>query len=112
MELGQFSVSLNVQNISTSKAFYQVLGFEAIEGCGSVEDKWLIMQNGATTIGLFEGMFEHNILTFNPGDVRNIEKQLLKNGIVVDSQTQGNTGPTHCMLKDPDGNILMFDQHV
>jgi predicted lactoylglutathione lyase len=111
MELGQFSVSLNVKDISASSTFYQVLGFEALEGCGSVEDKWLIMQNGTTTIGLFEGMFEHNILTFNPTDARAIERKLVQNGITLDSQTKGNTGPTHLMLKDPDGNVLMFDQH-
>lgn len=110
MELGQFSVSLAVKDIAKSKAFYEVLGFNACEGCGSVEDKWLIMQLGTTVIGLFEGMFDDNILTFNPSDARAIEKHIKANGYEIVSGTTGESGPTHCVLKDPDGNNIMFDQ--
>ena len=111
MELGTFSVSLTVKDIVKSKEFYEVLGFEAYEGCGSVEDKWLIMKKGQCIIGLFEGMFDNNIMTFNPPDARTIEKHLLANGIEIDTQTAGDDGPAHCILKDPDGNVIMFDQH-
>lgn len=111
MELGQFSVSLTVKDIAKSKAFYETLGFKAHPECGGIEDKWLIMQLDTTVIGLFEGMFEENILTFNPKDVRNIEKHLNQQGIAIDSPTSGDSGPTHCILKDPDGNVIMFDQH-
>ena len=112
MELGQFSVSLAVKDIVKSKAFYEVLGFVAHPECGSIEDKWLILQKDTTVIGLFEGMFEHNILTFNPTDARAIETHLLKNNIAIETPTSGDSGPTHCILKDPDGNVIMFDQHV
>ena len=110
MQLGSFSVSLRVKDIRQSKLFYETLGFIAKAECGSVADKWLIMQNEQTQIGLFEGMLPDNILTFNPPDVRAIEQHLLANNIIIDSPTQGSSGPTHCMLKDPDGNIIMFDQ--
>jgi predicted lactoylglutathione lyase len=111
MELGQFSVSLTVRDIVKSKAFYETLGFKAHPECGSITDKWLILQKATTVIGLFEGMFESNILTFNPTDVRAIEKHLQDNNIEIDTATQGESGPTHCVLKDPDGNTIMFDQH-
>ncbi len=111
MELGQFSVSLAVKDIVKSKAFYETLGFEAHPECGGVDDKWLIMQHGTTVIGLFEGMFEDNILTFNPTDVRSIEQRLKQHDIAIDSPTKGESGPAHCILKDPDGNVIMFDQH-
>jgi catechol 2,3-dioxygenase-like lactoylglutathione lyase family enzyme len=111
MELGQFSVSLTVKDIAKSKAFYEALGFKAHPECGSIADKWLILQKDTTVIGLFEGMFESNILTFNPTDVRTIEKKLRDNGLTIDTSTQGASGPAHCILKDPDGNIIMFDQH-
>ncbi|RDV29036.1 VOC family protein [Alteromonas aestuariivivens] len=110
MELGQFSVSLAVKDIRESLTFYQALGFQALQGCGSVEEKWLILQNGSTVIGLFEGMFEHNILTFNPADVRAIEQQIKARGIRPDVAVEGDTGPGHCILTDPDGNRIMFDQ--
>lgn len=111
MELGQFSVSLTVKDIAKSKAFYEALGFKAHPECGSIADKWLILQKDTIVIGLFEGMFDSNILTFNPTDVRSIEKNLKDNGIKIDTSTQGTSGPTHCVLKDPDGNTIMFDQH-
>ena len=111
MELGRFSVSLTVKDIAKSKSFYETLGFKALEGCGSVTDKWLIMSSGTTNIGLFEGMFEDNLLTFNPTDARSIEKHLSDNGITIDSRCTGESGSAHCLLKDPDGNVIMFDQH-
>jgi catechol 2,3-dioxygenase-like lactoylglutathione lyase family enzyme len=110
MKFGQFSVSLTVKDIAKSKAFYEILGFKAHPECGSITDKWLILQKDTTVIGLFEGMFESNILTFNPTDVRAIEKHLTDNDIKIDTATQGDAGPTHCVLKDPDGNTIMFDQ--
>ncbi|GGW97079.1 VOC family protein [Alteromonas halophila] len=110
MELGTFSVSLAVKDISKSKAFYEVLGFSAFPDCGSVKDKWLIMEKDGTVIGLFEGMFEDNILTFNPKDVRSIEAHLKKNDIEIETPVKGDSGPGHCVLKDPDGNLIMFDQ--
>ena len=112
MELGIFSISLAVKDIAVSKSFYETLGFTVQEGCGSVADKWLIMGCGTTNIGLFEGMFENNILTFNPSDARTIEKHIVENGGAVDTPCKGDSGPTHCLLKDPDGNVIMFDQHV
>jgi catechol 2,3-dioxygenase-like lactoylglutathione lyase family enzyme len=111
MELGQFSVSLTVKDIAKSKDFYETLGFKTHPECGSIADKWLILEKGTTVIGLFEGMFESNILTFNPTDVRAIEKHLQASDITIDTPTQGSSGPTHFLLKDPDGNTVMFDQH-
>jgi predicted lactoylglutathione lyase len=110
MEFGQFSVSLTVKDVAKSKVFYETLGFKAHPECGSIADKWLILQKDSTVIGLFEGMFDANILTFNPSDVRAIEKHLIDNNITIDTGTQGDSGPAHCVLKDPDGNTIMFDQ--
>ena len=87
------------------------MGFSALEDCGSVDDKWLIMQHDSVVIGLFEGMFEDNIITFNPADVRSIETSLVDKGVTMDRSTEGESGPTHCVFKDPDGNIIMLDQH-
>jgi catechol 2,3-dioxygenase-like lactoylglutathione lyase family enzyme len=112
MELGQFSVSLAVKDMQTSFDFYTKLGFKALEGCGSVEEKWLILQNGPVTIGLFQDMFESNIFTFNPADARTIEKNLIESGVEIETKTQGESGPAHFVFKDPDGNTIMFDQHV
>lgn len=122
MELGAFSVSLNVKDIYASKAFYEKLGFSVMGG--DINQNWLIMKNGNTVIGLFQGMFEGNILTFNPGwdqnaeevnpfqDVRDIQKQLKKSGVVLDKEANPETqGAEHIILKDPDGNVIMFDQH-
>lgn len=111
MELGQFSLSLTVKDITKSKAFYETLGFTVHPECGGIEEKWLILQLGTTVIGLFEGMFEKNIITFNPSDVRGIEAHLQESGIAIDTLSTGVDGPAHCVLKDPDGNIIMFDQH-
>jgi predicted lactoylglutathione lyase len=110
MDLGQFSVSLTVKDIAISKQFYETIGFKAHPECGSIEDKWLILQKDTVVIGLFEGMFEENILTFNPTDVRSIEKHLQSQDIAITTATTGDSGPTHCVLKDPDGNTIMFDQ--
>jgi catechol 2,3-dioxygenase-like lactoylglutathione lyase family enzyme len=107
---GLFSLSLAVSDIANSKTFYETLGFEAMPSCGSVEEKWVIMKSGQTMIGLFEGMFEGNILTFNPTDVRELEQRLMDKGIDIDVPVKGEEGPGHCVVKDPDGNTIMFDQ--
>jgi catechol 2,3-dioxygenase-like lactoylglutathione lyase family enzyme len=110
VDLGLFSLSLTVKDISKSKAFYEALGFEAMPSCGSVEDKWLMMKNGTTMIGLFEGMFEDNIMTFNPDDVRALQGNLVAQGIGLEVPVKGDSGPGHLIVKDPDGNAIMFDQ--
>lgn len=123
MNLGAFSVSLTVMDIRVSKAFYEKLGFSPFGG--NMDQNWLIMKNGDTVIGLFQGMFDKNILTFNPGwnsqgkvldsytDVREIQKKLKKVGIKLDSEADEKTkGPGNFMVTDPDGNVILFDQHV
>lgn len=123
MQLGAMSVSLAVKDIDKSAAFYQQLGFEQVGG--DRQQNWLILRNGDHTLGLFQGMFERNILTFNPGwdaqnqaldsftDVREIQKQLLANGISLEMQADTETaGPASIMLTDPDGNPVLIDQHV
>ena len=123
MELGAFSVSLSVEDIAASRAFYEKLGFEAAGG--NQEQNWLILRNGTTTIGLFQGMFEGNLMTFNPGwgpqaspletfeDVREIQRRLEAEGIVpITKADADSTGPAHFTLADPDGNVILFDQHV
>lgn len=121
MLLGNFSVSLTVKDLTVSKEFYQKLGFTVIHGVE--EQGWLILQNGETNIGLFQGMFKDNLLTFNPGwdsngkevesfvDIREIEKQLKAAGITLDEETKEKTGPAHISLRDPDGNQILIDQH-
>ena len=122
MKLGAFSISLAVKDLAVSRAFYQKLGFDDM---GGVPDQnWLIMKNGDTVIGLFQGMFEDNIMTFNPGwdqsaqpldtftDIRDIQKQLKSEGVALDAEAdETTTGPASVMLKDPDGNVLLIDQH-
>ena len=123
MELGTFSVSLSVSDIEKSKVFYQKLGFEVIGGDQS--QHWLIVRNGEHTIGLFQGMFEGNIMTFNPGwdkncntlssfsDVREILKEFEGKGIdIVQKSITSKTGPSSFSIKDPDGNSILIDQHV
>ena len=123
MQLGAFSISLNVQDIEKSESFYEKLGFTSVGG--DARQGWLILRNGACTIGLFKGMIEKNTLTFNPGwdqnaealesfqDVRDIQKYLKSQGIVFSSETdEQSTGPAHCALVDPDGNPILIDQHV
>lgn len=122
LKLGAFSASLNVKDLKVSKAFYEKLGFTILGG--SLKQNYLIMKNENTLIGLFQGMFEGNILTFNPGwdangkdiesfdDVRMIEKHLKKENVKLDKETKANTsGPASIILKDPDGNVILIDQH-
>ncbi len=108
MNLGDFSISLAVKNIKASKAFYEKLGFVAMDG--DVTQRWLLMQNGAAKIGLFQGMFEENVLTFNPPDVRAIEDSLKSQGVKLELASQGDSGPAHIVVKDPDGNSILLDQ--
>jgi len=123
MKLGVFSLSLSVKDIKVSKAFYEKLGFSQIGG--DIEQNWLILQNEETTIGLFQGMFDKNMLTFNPGwnskveklddfdDVRDIQKALKAADVQLDSEADESTsGPASFMLTDPDGNPILIDQHV
>lgn len=123
MKIGAFSISLNVKNIHTSKAFYESLGFSVF--AGDIEKKYLIMKNENSLIGLFEGMFDANILTFNPGwdvnaqklnefnDIREIQQQLKENGITLATEVAENsTGPANFIVIDPDGNTILIDQHV
>lgn len=123
MDLGAFSVSLAVKDLAASRSFYETLGFTAV--AGDPAQHWLIMKNGTHVIGLFQGMFESNILTFNPGwdsdarplahfaDIRELQRQLKARGIAfaqeADEQT---TGPASFMVIDPDGNPILVDQHV
>ncbi len=122
MKLGAFSVSLNVKDINASKEFYEKLGFSVF--AGNLGKNYLIMKNGNALIGLFQGMFEHNILTFNPGwdenanalpefdDVRKIQKELKKKNIdILQPADEDTTGPASFMVVDPDGNPVLFDQH-
>ena len=110
MELGNFSVSLAVKDIKASRKFYEALGFEAIDDHEA--EKWLIMQNGTAIIGLFEGMFDKNTLTFNPSDVRNIQQDLKGKGIkLIVEADETSTGPAYTVLTDPDGNPVLLDQH-
>jgi lactoylglutathione lyase len=123
MELGTFSISLAVKDTETSKAFYEKLGFEVF--MGDVSQNWLILKNGEHVIGLFQGMFERNILTFNPGwdgnarkldtftDVRKLQDQLKAQGVELMSEAdESTTGPASFMVVDPDGNPILVDQHV
>lgn len=123
MQLGAFSISLAVKDISVSRAFYENLGFSVFGG--NQEQRWLIMKSGTTLIGLFQGMFEKNMLTFNPGwdsdaklvpgfeDVRSIQRKLKDLGVTLDQEADGSrTGPAHITLTDPDGNPILIDQHV
>ncbi len=123
MKLGAFSISLNVKDIQASKHFYENLGF--IPFGGDIDQNWLIMKNGNALIGLFQGMFPGNLLTFNPGwdenatlldtfdDIRLIQHQVMQAGIAEESQAdESGTTPAHFMLQDPDGNQILIDQHV
>lgn len=110
MDLGIFSISLAVKDLKASRAFYEKLGFEVFDG--DETQNWLMLRNGTTKIGLFQDMFEHNTLTFNPEDVRSIQKQLKAQGITLMSEAdESTTGPAHVVLMDPDGNPILIDQH-
>jgi len=117
MNLGPFSMSLAVKDIKASRAFYEKLGFKVFDGFdGKEEQNWLMLRNGSTKIGLFQGMFEDNILTFHPdttaGDpeVRKIEADQVGKGLTMTTAAQGDSGPGHFILVDPDGNTIMVDQ--
>lgn len=122
MKLGAFSISLSVKDINASKQFYEHLGFSHF--AGSLEQNYLIMKNGNAIVGLFQGMFEGNLLTFNPGwdenannieqfdDIREIQQQLKSRGVALATEPAENTsGPASMMLTDPDGNVVLIDQH-
>lgn len=109
MELGRFSVSLSVKDLPTTRAFYEALGFSQV--AGNPDEHWIILQNGEAKIGLFHGMFEGNCLTFNPRDARRIEAAMRERGYAPHVATQGDDGPCHFMLKDPEGNVILVDQH-
>ncbi len=122
MKLGAFSMSLAVKDIHQSKAFYEKLGFE-YKG-GNIDENWVVLKNGSAVIGLFQGMFEDNIITFNPGwdengqniddfdDVRMIQQQLQNAGITLSKKADETTeGPEYISLSDPDGNVILIDQH-
>ncbi len=123
MKLGAFSISLSVKDIHASKKFYETLGFK--EFAGSLEQNYLIMKNETSIIGLFQGMFENNIITFNPGwdhnaqnlenfdDVRDIQKHLIQQGVDIENKADESTsGPANLIITDPDGNAILLDQHV
>ncbi|ANU15670.1 glyoxalase [Planococcus maritimus] len=123
MQLGAFSISLNVKDIQASKDFYENIGFTVYGG--DIEQNWLIMKNGTTSIGLFQGMFDKNILTFNPGwdeqaqelgtfiDIRELQQNLKSKGVSFISEADATgSGPASFTLEDPDGNPILFDQHL
>jgi lactoylglutathione lyase len=123
MDLGTFSISLTVKDLAASKAFYEKFGFTVF--AGEASQGWLILKNGTHVIGLFQGMFEKNILTFNPGwdsnaqklatftDVRELQRQLRGQGVQFQQQAdESTTGPASFVVVDPDGNPILFDQHV
>ncbi len=110
VNLGVFSVSLNVEDIKTSRAFYERMGFVAF--AGDEAQRWLVLKNGDANIGLFQGMFESNILTFNPTDVRSVQRALKAAGASFLVQAdESSRGPAHAVLSDPDGNVILLDQH-
>lgn len=123
MKLGAFSISLSVKDLLISRAFYEKLGFTVF--AGEVEKNYLIMKNGDSLVGLFHGMFENNILTFNPGwdtnaqtladfdDVREIQRSLKQKGLLLETEAdESSSGPASLVLKDPDGNVILIDQHI
>jgi len=123
MQLGNFSVSLTVKDIEASRSFYEKLGFKTF--AGDAAQNWLILKNGDHVLGLFQGMFERNMLTFNPGwdsnaqalasftDVRELQRQLKAQGVQLQTEAdESTTGPASFMVTDPDGNPILFDQHV
>lgn len=123
MELGAFSISLTVKDLAASQVFYEKLGFQVFGG--DAAQNWLIMKNGDHIIGLFQGMFEKNILTFNPGwdqnantldsftDVRDLQRELKAQGLTLEAEAdESSTGPASFVVVDPDGNPILIDQHV
>lgn len=123
MKLGAFSISLAVKDLQISKQFYEHLGFALF--AGDVEKNYVIMKNGDAIVGLFQGMFENNIITFNPGwdqnagpvegydDIRDLQSEFKSKGIAFQSEVAEDTqGPANFVINDPDGNTLLFDQHI
>jgi lactoylglutathione lyase len=123
MQLGAFSVSLAVKDLAASRSFYEKFGFQAF--AGNAAQNWLILKNGDCVIGLFQGMFEENILTFNPGwdsnaqalpaftDIRELQRQLKAQGVQLEKEAdESTTGPASFVAMDPDGNPILVDQHV
>lgn len=123
MQLGAFSISLTVKDLEASRAFYQKFGFEVF--AGEASQNWLILKNGDHVIGLFQGMFDKNMLTFNPGwnqdaaevaaftDIRDLQRQLKADGVLLASEAdETTTGPASFIAIDPDGNPILVDQHV
>jgi lactoylglutathione lyase len=123
MELGAFSISLTVKDLEASRKFYEMFGFKVF--AGNAAQNWLILKNGAHVIGIFQGMFEKNILTFNPGwdgnaqklasftDIRDLQRQLKAQGVQLLQQAdESTTGPASFIAVDPDGNPILVDQHV
>ena len=123
MQLGAFSISLAVKDIKASRDFYEKFGFQVFHG--DITQNWLILKNDDTTIGLFQGMFENNILTFNPGwdsdanelekftDIRQLQRQLREQGVKFENEVdEDTTGPASFVVVDPDGNPILVDQHV
>jgi len=123
MDLGNFSVSLAVKDIKASKAFYEKLDFEVVGG--NLDQNWIVLRNGSARIGLFQGMFDKNIMTFNPGwttdkqtlpdftDVRELQRTFKARGLTLSTEADETTdGPAHFTVTDPDGNTLLVDQHV
>lgn len=109
MNLGNFSISLTVKDLDTSRAFYESFGFEMI--AGEPEQNWIILKNGDAKIGLFHGMFDENIITFNPMDARGVEKVIKEAGYKLETECTGEDGSTSFIVKDPDGNTILVDQH-
>ena len=122
MDLGAFSVSLAVRDLAASRAFYEKLGFTAFGG--APDQNWVMLRNGTTVIGLFQGMFEKNLLTFNPGwdadaqevaactDDRELQRRLEAQGVAIETRADpGASGPAHFVVVDPDGNPILVDQH-
>jgi lactoylglutathione lyase len=123
MQLGAFSISLAVKDLAASRAFYEKFGFQAFGG--NQDENWLILKNGDAVIGLFQGMFEGNLLTFNPGwdqsanpveqftDVRELQRRLKAQGVALSPEAdETTTGPGYFSAVDPDGNVILVDQHV
>ena len=122
MQLGNFSISLSVKDIGASKGFYETLGFSMV--AGDEKQGWVVMKNEYANIGLFQGMFDRNILTFNPGwdqngnslkaftDIRDIQKRLKDSGVEFEQEAEDGTEPASFIVVDPDGNSILVDQHV
>ncbi|ANM31131.1 hypothetical protein ABI59_18470 [Acidobacteria bacterium Mor1] len=117
MELGQFSVSLTVKDLPASREFYKKLGFSVVtlshdpEAFPGYDESWVILENGPVKVGLFQGMFDKNMLTFNPTDVRSIQASLKEQGVAFIKEAEPGDGPASAMLLDPDENPILLDQH-